>query len=91
MITQTKNWSCKTVEISNLILNTEEGRLKVEYELVELSRREKFYFILINAEGDCELAPLGSDKARAFEVFEILRNNSVTPCTLSECLNEIKF
>ena len=83
MLNLTEKCEC-VVEKLNESFKKEEG-IAIHYGLymMKLSRSKK-YFILAECDAESELCVVGENKDKAIELYALVRENMVTPCTLKD-------
>ena len=65
--------------------------LQITYTFYRITTPTSTYYAAEIAAGEeCDMQVLGSDSRRAEKLFEILVNETVTPCTLREILYDIE-
>ena len=87
MSTSTKTESAIQI-IQKEVRNAESLSINYLFYLVT-TRRSKYYAIEIVLNEEAAMQMLGTDEKRAHRLFEIMVNEYVTPCTLSDVLHDI--
>ena len=66
------------------------NELSIDYTLYQIATRcTTYYAIEIRSETESEMQIISQKQSHAQRVFELLFNEAVTPCTLTEILHDI--
>ena len=67
------------------------GDISIRYMLYQMiTAHNSYYTVEICTGMESEMAVIGKNNARAQRVFEIMVNETVTPCVLSEILRDVE-
>ena len=84
--TMTPTMEIRTLEAEHRCLND----FYVDYTLYRvITPHTSYYAVEIHTAEECEMQIVGQDCSHAQRVFEMLYNETVTPCTLIEVLHDI--
>lgn len=81
---------CAIVDSVECIINSESGSFEIAYRLFSVKCDVTYYLVEISTDGESELMAVGQREGEAREIYTMLISAEVTPCTLRDCVNNLK-
>ena len=85
-----KKLECAIIDNVECVINSESGRFGIAYRLLSVKCGADYYLIERTTDEESELVSVGQREGEAREIYTMLISAEVTPCTLRDCVNNLK-